>query len=203
MLSVSQNELQHLLRKALNASGVEPGADDELAKALADEASHGNGTTVLAAVTRQLTDAVNHGEQTLEIDAERHRVITHGVSMLAIGAATADAVCVLFEVYGAADVVIDDIDRPALLLRILNNRRVRVAVDSESSERPDSAATHRTIRLRHAESQTRELPPEAPQRTTLTPDVWSSLERLAARTYVPDTERSRTQGAGANLDDSE
>jgi len=33
--------------------------------------------------------------------------------------------------------------------------------------------------------------------------IWSRLNTLAAKTYVPATEASRSQGAGANLDDND
>ena len=45
--------------------------------------------------------------------------------------------------------------------------------------------------------------PRPPQRAHISNNLWNALNRLAAETYVPDTEQSRLNGAGAGLSDND
>jgi len=66
----------------------------------------------------------------------------------------------------------------------------------------EAMAAARGWRLEHGR---KTHPPQKPQRDPLCvpEDIWSALEHSAAKTYVPDTDASRTHGAGAGAIDND
>lgn len=105
-------------------------------------------------------------------------------------AAMAGPIAVDMILSGAAEVTLEDIDAPRLVLAICAARGVAVAQRSEGK-----------ALILNLKNDT--VTPPAARSVTVSDLLWGQLSTLAAKTYVPATEASRLAGAGAGLTDND
>lgn len=129
-------------------------------------------------------------------------MIPHDVARYAIagsvffaGPAIADAVSGWSQRAQAQSLVIDGVDEVALLSRLLGHRLCETRVNRGTDRAEGTLTVVRGIGVTPSAT--------APGPITVSDVAWDGLKALAARTYVPESTRSRASGAGANLDDNE
>ncbi len=199
-MTPSFNELETMLRKAAIGAGWPHALAAEGAGAVRWLAERGvDATTGFLRALHPLDTAIRCASDGRTLEAAR---------VLAAGPSALD----LARVTPGTTVTLEDIDVPLLLpglaglasdtcgFRIDCGGSAAVGAGSLALEHGFGSAPHATVIAAEA-------PPRRPERMSPrleVPDaLWAGFERLAARTYVPETEQSRLTGAGAGLLDND
>ena len=96
------------------------------------------------------------------------------------------SVCADAELYGTFPVIIHDIDKCELITALAKYRGVTVNI--KSNDLSISAGTMSQLSF---------------ERCNLNIEEWTAIGKYAALTYVPETDQSRLDGAGAGLSDND
>ena len=96
------------------------------------------------------------------------------------------SVCADAAISGAASVVIRDIDKCELIIALAKHRGVMVNTQSSDLSISEGIASELLF-----------------ERCNLDANDWTAIGQYAALTYVPETDQSRLDGAGAGLSDND
>lgn len=228
MLHVSLGELEITYRAAFLAMGFERGAAVDAARMLLwldVEGARGLARLVPRLDGLRLPRSplvAKRDERTITIDAE-------GASVLAIGPAAADLGLAEHRAHGLAQVRMlnaSDIEFAGALARILLARRfsarlrwgpfeldawgvIMIAGGGVHGPRPDwerlvTVASPATLEITfgdHSRGRAPSAPSSLPDGLCVVQADWQALNRVASRMLVPESEKSRQEGAGIGADE--
>ena len=214
-MNFSLNEIENLVRKAARGAGFDPGCADDLAAAAAVLAAHP--VPVCEILHRALT--CDPG-QPLTIVADGSSASCDATCAARAGPSALD---LLIAKPAGFAVTLDGVDEPLLIaaLAILAARRYATGftlagddatLTVERGRRADltSLANSNAVRLVLRRTDKAATQPSEPTLSAsryepekVSDEGLAGLERLARMTYVPASEASRLQGAGAGLTDND
>lgn len=206
---VSQSQVLAMVRKAAVGSGLNAGVAIDLARAAVWLCAHGFDAvgSAVRALDGELAPTLARSDDGSAWVAERARVAVDarvGLDLIAAGAApggiTYLAPDVPLVLVGAAAVTSRE-QGGAFVLRWDNSTSCVVSGGTVRGEIVTAAAS---VHVALAEADDADGPAIVPvDQIEVDAAQWERVSALAARTYVPSTEASRTAGAGAGLTDND
>lgn len=220
MIPRSLNEIDSTVRKAARGAGLSWGLAEEAGKAASWLAARDLPGVELAAALLARNDGTPYEALVPVIEGDRWRARSGRLCPLIAGTAVNDRA---EAIAGGAAVTLAAVSYPLLLLPFAGRAAEAGCGDIEMSwsgftaqcradglhivaADPDAMTADEAqdvkIRATHTEAAFTHHPRTAAE-ITAPPAIWSRLEALAHRTYVPATEASRVAGAGAGLSDND
>jgi hypothetical protein len=213
-MDVSLNEVEAMAKRAARGAGHEWGTSEEAGRATRWLCAHGlPGVAALAALLPGIAAAPAHAPRALGPHWQAGKA---PLCPLLTGACLSDQASVLVR----APVTLAQVAHPLLLLPFLHGAARQTGetfavtwpgfAATLSPDGPALAETGGTSNPR-ADTVTIAVAPGAPSapplpratRADVADTDWTTLDRLAGRTYAPATEASRRLGAGAGLSDND
>ena len=137
----------------------------------------------VAASPQAIPDFLKYLSQPLEI---AYFDFTNGVEVKNANILRDFAVCADAAISGAPSVVIQDIEKSELIIALAKHRGVVVNTQSKDLSITDGTGFKLLF-----------------ERCEIDANDWTAIGRYAALTYVPETDQSRLDGAGAGLSDND
>ena len=137
----------------------------------------------VAASPQAIPDFLKYLSQPLEI---AYFDFTNGVEVKNANILRDFAVCADAAISGAPSVVIQDIEKSELIIALAKHRGVVVNPQSKDLSITDGTGSKLLF-----------------ERCYIDANDWTAIGRYAALTYVPETDQSRLDGAGAGLSDND
>ena len=190
----SANEIEAALRKAAVGAGYPTGLAISMAEAGLWLCRHGaDGLNAVLATTHGGAACAGF---TLEISGHTHTI------RCAVAGLCGPSVFEMLVTGQAERIVLDGVDSPTLLAGFAGTIGAATGSSFEFSSDPHQAAPTTRIEIRWSPTP-RYDPPVTRHGIEVDPAMWAAVNELAARTYVPATDESRRQGAGAGLTDND